>query len=338
MTTLGCSPWGATLDELVDASVRAERAGAATVWSTELHRDPFVALGAIARETDRVGVGTGIALAFARAPLATALAALDLDDLSGGRAVLGLGSGVKRLVEDRYDRPFDRPLTRMRETIEAIRLVVERADRGEPIVYEGETVTLKLRGYERPHRPARRHIPIVLAAVGPQMTELAGEVSDGWISHELMSPEYFTEVIAPRLEKGLANSGRSRKALTLVASGPAAISTDRAAALRAAAPTVAFYASVRTYRPFFEFHGFGAVADTVAERFRAGDTAGMVDAVPDELVAAITPSGTPEDLAARVEAFGPFVDSVKLRPPTYYLPDSEIRSWQDALLGAFPTL
>jgi probable F420-dependent oxidoreductase len=333
MPRIDCSPWGATLTELVEAGMRAEQAGADGLWSTELHRDPFVSLAGLARETDRAVLGTGIALAFARAPLATALAALDLDDASNGRAVLGLGSGVKRLVEDRYDRPFDRPVRRMRETIEAIRAVVAGADLDEPIDVEGETTHLRLHGYRRPFVPNRRSIPIYVAAVGPQMTRLAGEVADGWIGHELMSPAYLAETIRP----ALAEPGRLEE-LTLVGSGPCAISPDRDAAIAAAAPTVAFYASVRTYRPFFEFHGFGDVADAVSERFRAGDTAGMVAAVPPELVTAVTFAGTPDEVVERITAYGGLVDALKLRAPTYFLEPREIRAWQESLLSALPTL
>ncbi|MBB5078929.1 LLM class flavin-dependent oxidoreductase [Nonomuraea endophytica] len=188
-------PWGETLAELAEAARAAEEAGAEVVWLPELHRSATVTAAAVAPVLSRAGVGTAVALAFTRSPLTLALEALDLDELTGGRFVLGLGVGARRLNERWHHVAADRPVTRLRETVEIIRAVVA----GTPPVVEGETRRADLRGFRRPHRPVRAAIPIYLAAVGPQLTRLAGRIADGWISHELCSPAYVREHVLPNL-------------------------------------------------------------------------------------------------------------------------------------------
>ncbi|MEV4894439.1 LLM class flavin-dependent oxidoreductase [Nonomuraea sp. NPDC055795] len=193
-------PWGETLAELTGAARAAEEAGAEVVWLPELHRSATVTAAAVAPVLSRAGVGTAVALAFTRSPLTLALEALDLDELTGGRFVLGLGVGARRLNERWHHVAADRPVTRLRETVEVIRAVVA----GTPPVVEGDTRRADLRGFRRPHRQARAAIPIYLAAVGPQLTRLAGRIADGWISHELCSPAYVREQVLPNLSQAKA--------------------------------------------------------------------------------------------------------------------------------------
>ncbi|MFI6531947.1 LLM class flavin-dependent oxidoreductase [Nonomuraea sp. NPDC050547] len=193
-------PWGETLAELTGAARAAEEAGAEVVWLPELHRSATVTAAAVAPVLSRAGVGTAVALAFTRSPLTLALEALDLDELTGGRFVLGLGVGARRLNERWHQVTADRPVTRLRETVEIIRAVVA----GTPPVVEGETRRADLRGFRRPHRQVRAAIPIYLAAVGPQLTRLAGRIADGWISHELCSPAYVRERVLPNLRQAKA--------------------------------------------------------------------------------------------------------------------------------------
>lgn len=330
-------PWSATLDELGEVAARAEEAGFRNVWSAELHRSAFVPVAAMAARTSRVGVGTGIAWAFTRSPMTAALAALDLDELSRGRFILGLGSGVKRLNEDWHGRPWERPVRRLAETVAIMRRFIEASHLGEPVEVEGEVESIRLRGYERPIPPTRTQIPIYLAAVGEQMTGLAGEIADGWLGHELGSPAYVRERILPEIEKGLARGGRDRQHIDLVASGCCVVDTDGNQALRRTAGLVAFYASVRTYTEFFEFHGFGDEARRVQERFREGDVAGMVQAVPDEMVDAVTLSGTPDRAREKLEAYAGLVDAVKVSPPTHFVEPADVRLAQDSIITTFGT-
>jgi len=310
--------WGRSLDEFVRVSRHAERAGFTRVWSSELHRSPFVPLAAVAAATTDIGIGTGIALAFVRSPLATAIAALDLDEMSGGRLTLGLGSGVRGLVERHHGASFEHPVERMRDTIDIVRDVVARSHTGESVTHVGSERSVDLVGFERPYAPERGRIPLHLAAVGPRMTELAGETADGWIGHELMSPEYLNDVVLPSLEAGLARSGRTRDDIEIVVSANCSVDPDASVSFARSAASVAFYASVKTYRSFFAFHGFGDEADIIRRRFREGDVAGMVDAVPREMVDAVAICGTVDEAAQKIARYEGVADAIKLGPPTYF--------------------
>jgi probable F420-dependent oxidoreductase len=329
---LSYAPWGETLDEQVAAAARAEAAGFGATWVAELHRDAFVPAAAIARATSLIGVGTAIALAFVRSPLTTALSALDLDEVSGGRFTLGLGTGVQRLNESWHNARFGKPAAHLRETVAIVRRVVAEAHLGKPIEVEGEWESIRLRGYQRPFPPVRERIPIYLAAVGDANTRLAGEVADGWLAHELGSPRYLSERLLPNLRDGLERGGRARPDLQVIASACCVIDDDAAQAKRWAAGLVAFYATVRTYGPFFEFHGFGAEAAAIGERFRARDEQGMIDACPDAMVDALTFAGTAHEVRARLGDYDGLADGIKLSPPTHLVPAEVTRACQDAIL------
>lgn len=326
------APWGETTDELVAASVAAEDAGFADVWVSELHRSAFVPAAAIAGATRTAGVGTAIALAFVRSPMTIALTALDLDEISNGRFLLGLGSGVQRLNEDWHNARFGRPAPHLRETIAIVRRLVAESHLGKNIEIEGEHERIRLRGYQRPFSPVRERIPVYLAAVGDAMTRLAGETADGWLGHELGSPKYTSERIHPNLTAGLSKSGRDRKDLDVVASACCVIDGDARQAKRWAAGLVAFYASVRTYQPFFAFHGFEAQAVAIQERFRAGDEQGMIDACPDEMVDALTLAGTANDVRTKIKEYDDVADAMKLSPPTHLVPPEVTRHTQAGIL------
>ena len=325
----------ASLGELAEIAGRAEDAGFRTVWSAELHRSAFEPVAAMATATSSIRLGSGVALAFPRSPMVTALSALDLDELAGGRFVLGLGSVVRRLNEEWDGVEWNRPVRRLRETVEIVRTLVERSHLGDPITFEGEVLSIRLRGYERPFTPVRPVIPIYIGAVGPQMTQLAGEIADGWLAHELGSPSHVRERILPRLTEGLARGGRDRSALDVVASACCVVLADGREALRQTAGLVAFYASVRTYTEFFEFHGFWDETRRIQAVFQEGDIEGMIAATPDEMVDAVTLSGTPERAREKLDAYDGLVDRVKLSPPSAYVSESVIRQAQDSIFETF---
>jgi len=329
---LSYAPWGESLDELCAAAHSAEAAGFSHAWVSELHRSAFVPAAAIAERTSTIGVGTAVALAFIRSPMTTALTALDLDELSGGRFTLGIGSGVQRLNEDWHNARFGKAAAHLRETIGIIRRVAAESHLGKPITQEGEFEQIRLRGYERPFAPVRDRFPIYIAAVGDLMTRLAGETGDGWIGHELGSPRFLSERLLPNLFEGLRRSGRERSTLDVVASACCVIDRDSRQAKRWAAGLVAFYATVRTYREFFAFHGFEREAGEIGERFRAGDEAGMIDACPDEMVDALTLSGTVDEVRAKLRGYEGIADGVKLSPPTHLVSEEVTRHAQAGIL------
>ena len=331
---LGFQPWGETLAELVDAGRRAEAAGAEVLWTAELHRSATVTAAALAAGTTRARIGTAIALAFTRSPMITALEALDVDELSGGRFVLGLGSGVKRLNEDWHNARFGTPVPHLRETIRNIRLFWETCTTGAEIRAEGEYEPMRIRGYQRPFPLVRADIPVYLAAMGPYATRLAGEIADGWISLEICSPAYLAERILPELTAGIARAeGKARADVDVVVSACCSISDDRSVAYRRSAGLVGFYASVKTYADFFAFHGLADDQRAVIDTFRAGassdDLAGAVSA---PMVDALTLTGTRDEVAARLAAYEGVADSVKLSPPTHGLPAADTRAAQEEII------
>jgi probable F420-dependent oxidoreductase len=327
-------PWGETIAELCDAARRAEAAGAEVVWCPELHRSATVTAAAMAHFTRRARVGTAIALAFTRSPMTLALEALDVDELADGRFILGIGTGVRALNERWHNAAFGRPAEHLRETVRNLREFWAKAGVGEPIDLDGEHEPMRLRGYRRPFPQLRTSIPVYLAAMGPVVTRLAGEVGDGWISHELCSPAYLKQHSERWLAAGLDAGGRSRDSLDVVVSALCAVDDDAGRARRWAAGTVGFYASVATYREFFAFHGFGPEQERVMGVFRAGATADdLGTVVTDSMVDALTLSGTAEDVRGRLAAYEGLADTIKLTPPTHGVSAAESRSCQDQIIG-----
>ncbi|MEU8132018.1 LLM class flavin-dependent oxidoreductase [Streptodolium elevatio] len=332
-------PWGETLGELRDAAAAAEDAGAKVLWVPELHRSATIAAAAIAEATDTAHIGTGIALAFARSPTTTALEALDLDELTDGRFILGLGSGVRRLNEDWHGVDFEHPVRRLAETVACIRAFTEQCTTGEPIHAGGDLARLRIRGYQRPFPVRRPRIPVYLAGVGPAMTRCAARVGDGWISHELCSPAYLKDRLLPRVDEGLRQSGRERADFDVVVSACCSIDRDRDTARGRAAGLVGFYASVRTYADLFDFHGLGAEQAAVVDRFRAGAGAdGLAGAVPARMTDALTLTGPLAEVRDRVLAYEGLADTVKLTPPTHGLSAPEIRAAQERVIALIAEL
>ncbi|TDC98231.1 LLM class flavin-dependent oxidoreductase [Actinomadura sp. 7K507] len=334
------APWGETLAELTDAARRAEAGGAEVIWVPELHRSATVTAAALAAATERARIGTGIALAFTRSPMITALEALDLDDMSEGRFILGLGTGVQRLNEDWHNVPFGKPVTHLRETVRNVREFWATCTTGDPIDLPGDEEPMRIRGYQRPFPVRRADIPVYIAAMGPAMTRLAGTIGDGWISHELCSPRYLAEQIMPELETGISRAeGKRREDVDVVVSACCSVSDDRATALRRVSGLVGFYASVRTYADFFAFHGLAEQQQAVIAAFRNGTGAEhLAETVSPEMIDALTMAGGRDEVAERIAAYEGLADSVKLSPPTHGLSATETRAAQDELLSLLPDL
>lgn len=308
---------GQALRDVVDRAREADRARLDGVLAIELQRDPFTQAAAAGAATRRVLVGTGIALAFVRSPLSLALAAWDLDELTAGRAILGLGSGVPRVVTDWHGADYPpAPVAALRETVEAIRAFWDAPHDGRPISYAGEHVRLALTGYSRPEPQLRRRVPIYLAAVGPAMCRMAAAVGDGVLTHLFSSRRYLEGTVLP------AAAGRD---VRVVVGKLVAVGDDEAETRRRAALTVGFYATVRTYRRLLEEHGWGEVADAARTAFQAGDPDALARAVPAEVVDELCAVGaTPEEAAARVrEQLAGYDVDVNLGHPYVGLPPEE---------------
>jgi probable F420-dependent oxidoreductase len=326
---------GASADDLAENARAAEAAGIECVWAPELFSSSVTQAAWLAARTERIGVATGIAWAFTRSPFIIAVSALDIDEMSGGRFRLGLGAGVKRLNETWHGVEYGRPAPHLRETIEAVRLIMGKASSGEPIRYEGEYHDIDIKGWVRPQPRVRESIPIYTAAVREGMARMAGDVADGLVGHPMCSIRWLDEVVVANMERGLSRSGRERGDFDFVPTVCCAIDDDEEAAYDAARRTVAFYATVRTYKPLWEMHGFGDAAAAVGDAFRSGDLAGMSGHVSDEMVDAYCAAGPLEKVRARVEEVAERADGLFLTPPTYFIPPEQLFEYQRRIVAAF---
>jgi probable F420-dependent oxidoreductase len=316
---------------------RAEAAGFQAVWASEMTGNPFIALAAVAGETTRIQLGTSIALAFVRSPWVTAVSALDLDALSGGRFVLGLGTGLKRLSERWHGVAYGKPAPHVKECIDVIRLIIERAPRGEPIRYAGQYYDIDIQGWSRPLSPARPRIPIYLAGLREGMVRTAGEVADGLLGHPVCSPQWTREVLLPAMALGLQRSGRRRQDFHFCAAALCAISRDAREARRAAAASIAHYATVTAFEPVFLNHGFEAPLKGIHEAFLRGDTEAMIEVVTPEMVDAFAVAGTPDQVRKKVSLYSELADSLALSWPSASggLPRDEEEAYREAVLDVF---
>src|SRR5918992_3775956 len=273
MDRISVAAVGNEVAELEAEAKRAEAAGIECLWAPELFRSSVTQATYLAARTDRIGIGTGIAWAFTRSPFITAVSALDVDEISGGRFRLGLGAGVKRLNETWHNADYGKPAPHLREAIEATRLIMQSAGAGEPIRFQGSYYDIDIKGWIRPHPAPRESVPIYTAAVQSGMSRMAGDVADGLVGHPIQSLQWIDEVVVDGFETGLARSDRSRKDFDYLPTVCCAIDDDQERANDLPRRTIAFYATVRTYMPLFEMHGFGDNASAAGDAFRRGDLA-----------------------------------------------------------------
>jgi probable F420-dependent oxidoreductase len=324
---------GEDAEGIRDLARRAEAAGIERLWAPELYRSATIPLALAAGVTERIELGTGIALAFTRSPFTLALEALDLDEASGGRLVLGLGAGVRRLNQRWHAVDYDPPVRRMRETVAAVRELVAALPEGRTARSRGRVVDVEVTGYRRPHRPPRRAIPIWLAAVMPAMCRLAGEVGDGYLDHPVTTPEWVRDSVLPALRAGAERAGRPVPPVA----GAMIVAVDDAdpeGARRAAALSVGFYATVRTYEPLFAGHGFGERLGAIRRAFAAGDPEGLVEAVGEDMTERFAAAGTAQAVRARVTAWEGLAERLWATPPHHVQDPAATERWQRGILEA----
>jgi probable F420-dependent oxidoreductase len=287
-------------ERLIAAVRHFESAGLEGIWASQTFGAPFLPLSAAAVASERLKLGTGIALAFVRSPLETACNIMDLDLISGGRSVLGLGSSAKSLTEDAFGMLYGKPLAHMREVIGLIRLLVAKAHTGELGLLEGDYHRLDLRHFRTFAPPVRTEIPIYLPAVFEKACEMAGEITDGLLGHPLWNEQWIAEQTLPALRRGLAKAGRERSAITLNLQMFVAVNPDRRAAIEDARPSVAYYSQSPQYLRYFDEIGFGTQARELQACFARGDLAGMVAACSDAMVESIAIVGNADEVRRRV--------------------------------------
>ncbi|HTU73263.1 MAG TPA: TIGR03617 family F420-dependent LLM class oxidoreductase [Trebonia sp.] len=314
-----------TLGDLGSAAAdgkAAEDAGYAGAFTGELNNDPFLPLALAAAATRDLTIGTSIAVAFARSPMALAYTAHDLQRLSRGRLMIGLGSQVRVHITRRYSMPWGRPAAQMREFVLAMRAAWRNWEEGMPLAFEGEHYRHTLmppmftpapHGYGMP--------PVLLAGVGDAMTRVAGEVADGFLCHGFTTERWIREHTLPALEEGRRRAGLSMDSYIVKAAVFLATGTEQeiSAAARKIRSSIAFYASTPAYRPILDLHGWGAVGEELTRLSREGRWAAMDALITDDMLHAFAivapPAQVPQLLARRCAGLVSRVSFIGGRPP-----------------------
>ena len=308
------------LSSVKDAAQEAERAGYDGVWSAETSHDPFFPLLLAAEHTERIQLGTGIAVAFARNPMTLANIAYDLQAFSGGRFMLGLGSQIKAHITKRFSMPWSHPAARMRELILAMRAIWDSWNNGTKLDFRGDFYQHTLMTPFFNPGPNPHGNPLVfLAAVGEKMTEAAGEVADGLLAHGFTTERYLREVTVPALERGMAAGGRRREDFQI--SLPAFVVTgsneeEMAAAATGVKKQMAFYASTPAYKPVLDLHGWGELQPELNRLSKQGEWDKMGELIDDDVLDAFAVVAPPDKVARGLaERYAGAVDRISFYAP-----------------------
>jgi len=305
------------LNDVAAVARSAEDVGYDGLVTMENRNEPFLALGVAAVNTKRIELATGIAIAFARSPMAVANASWDLQIASRGRFVLGLGSQVRAHNESRFSVKWTPPAPRLREYVQALRAIWRCWETGEKLAFQGEhyRFTLMTPNFV----PTSRHLPMVpvtLAAVGPAMLRVAGEVADGVRLHPFCTRRYVDEVVMRELRAGFVRSGRAREQFEISGGGFIATGADDEAVAKMiewVRYRVAFYGSTPAYWPVLEAHGLGELGRKLNVMSKAGQWDSMAREISDDVVRLFAAVGRHRELAKMVaERFGGVADTVGL--------------------------
>ncbi|GIU89933.1 MAG: LLM class F420-dependent oxidoreductase [Acidimicrobiia bacterium] len=305
------------LSDVPAVARRLEEQGYDGLYTFEGPHDPFFPLLLAGEHTERLELTTAVAIAFARNPMTLASTAYDLQLASRGRFNLGLGTQIRPHVERRFSMPWSKPVERMREMVLAIRAIWSCWHDRTKLEFRGEHYTHTLMTPFFDPGPNPYGLPrIFLAGVGPRMTEVAGEVADGFLVHPFSTAKYMRETTLPALERGLARSGRTIADLEIAFPVMAAAYTteaERDRAFDALRSRIAFYGSTPAYRPVLDAHGWGELQAELNALSKRGDWAAMADQVTDEIVDEFCVIAPPEELPDVIRArYGGIVQRVSL--------------------------
>jgi probable F420-dependent oxidoreductase len=313
----------------------AEAAGFSAVWVSELYnRSATVPMAALAAATERIRIGSNIAYGAARSPMILAAEARDLDELSGGRLVLGLGNGTPGMMRSWMGVDGTAPAARMEELVTVLRKLW-RLHEG-PVAHEGRFYSLDIRPTIPTAPPVQDPLPIWTAGVNRLMVRAAGRVADGLVGHPMMTGAYVAEVLRPELDRGAAEAGRD---VRVAVSGTriCSVDTDEEAARARAAFAIAQYAAARVYDRLFALHGWSAAQERIRVAAKARDTAAMTAAVTDDMVDVMAIACRPEDLPGLAARHAEHFDHLNLTAPPWGLEPEEIEAATRRLVLATAT-
>ena len=315
-----------TIRGQMDMAAKADRAGFDSVWTIEFfNQHGLVRLAAVATATRNVKVGTAIAYAFMRTPMLAASAAMDIDEISNGRMILGLGTGTKSMNERWYSMSFDgAPAPRVKEAIGLVRAAFA-ARNGGGLNYSGNFYNVSIPQFSRPGA-VRDIIPIYLAAVNKGMIRAAASVADGLVCHPIFTRKYIRETVNAALE------GTSCQVMPYVITS---IHKDAARARDEARNQIAFYYTTRLYHSVLVPHGWESIGEEIASAFKKGDFAAMSKAVPDEMVDAIALTGTPEEVRDKLSLWKELSDQIIFYSPSVGMKPERITENMENIIDTF---
>jgi len=318
------------LHAVPEAAAAIEAAGYDGILSFEGGHDGMFPLLLAAEHTERVQLTTAVVIAFARNPMTLAQSAYDLNLMARGRFNLGLGTQIKPHIEKRFSMQWSKPVDRMRELVLAIRAIWACWHEGTKLDFRGEFYTHTLMTPFFSPGPSPYGVPrIFLGGVGPRMTEVAGEVADGFMIHPFSTEKFMRETTVPALERGLKASGRDRSQLEIAFPAMVIVAENDEELARgrdAIRPRLAFYGSTPAYKVVLEAHGWGDLQPELNRLSKAGDWATMASLITDEIVDTFATSGTPEQIGPRVrERYGDIVQRVSFDTSARQSPDRVAR-------------
>ncbi|MEJ2131027.1 MAG: TIGR03617 family F420-dependent LLM class oxidoreductase [Gammaproteobacteria bacterium] len=311
---------GADLEKVPQQARALEEAGFDGAHTAEMAHDPFFPLLLAAEHTEKIDLITSIAVAFARSPMILANIGHDLNAYSKGRMTLGLGSQIKPHIEKRFSQPWGAPAAKMRELVLAMRAIWDNWYNGEPLRFLGKFYTHSLMTPAFTPRNTEYGAPkVILAAVGPKMTEVAGEVADGMIIHPFSNEPYIRSVTLPAIEAGLKKAGKSRADFEIhysnfVVSGRN--EEELEASKKAARERLAFYGSTPAYRIVFDAIGVGDLQGELNAMSKQGRWQEMGTLIDDDVLSAFAVVGEPAEIAPEMKRrYGDFVDRTSASIP-----------------------
>ncbi|CAN5145609.1 LLM class F420-dependent oxidoreductase [soil metagenome] len=313
----------------------AEELGFDGFWTSETKHDSFLPLAIAASGTETMHLGNSVAIAFSRSPMVTAQLAWDLQSLSSGRFILGLGTQVRAHIERRFSMPFDQPAARLADYIRALRAIWEAFQGDGKLDYHGEFYQHTLLSpFFNPGPIQVPEIPVYIAGVNTRLARLAGELCDGFHVHPFHSPEYVRNTVKPAIAKGAEDAGRGPESVELATSAFVISGTDEEAKKQreAVRQQISFYASTPTYRTVLEAHGWEEVSDKLSGMAREKRWSEMPKEITDDMVSAFAVEAAPDELGAALkERYEGLIHRVALYTP--FEPGKNDEFWRSVLNG-----
>lgn len=317
------------IGDFAAGAVQAEELGIDAVLVEETKDDPYQLLALGAAATSTIGLGTSVAMAFPRSPTITAMSAWSLQKLSQGRFVLGLGSQVRGHVRRRFGMEWHAPAPWMRDYIRAMQAVWDCWQNGTELNFTSEHYNLNLMvPLFDPGPIDHPTIPVHVAAIGPNMVAMAGEVADGVRLHPVCTPRFIDEQVHPNIARGAARTGRDASLVEVCMKplvGTAATEKQLAVSTETVRARVAFYLSTPSYRRAFELHGWGDIAEQASRLSKAQKWDALPALVDDEMLHTVATLGTHETIAEQLrERYSERVDRIEFSMPVTSPEEAEV--------------